>query len=206
MKIRISLVLVCFLAVVAFGYASNLLTLQNSHADVALGYSNNLPALQNSHADVVTADLLYRSAINENTPAVVVSPPASSTLNTFLLVLPWLISGLSILFSFLKAKKDGKTWAEALHVAVNTLKVEDKMVNGAFKPELVEKVGAVSEALQVSAAAKQKVEQILKEGREVDDIKIASIKGKPIYLGDIAGIGSTLAAAINRIRKIRLKL
>lgn len=206
MKIRISLVLVCFLAVVAFGYASNLLTLQNSHADVALGYSNNLPALQNSHADIVTSDLLYRPAINENTPAVVVSPPASSTLDTFLLVLPWLISGLSILFSFLKAKKDGKTWAEALHVAVNTLKVEDKMVNGAFKPELVEKVGAVSEALQVSTEAKQKVEQILKEGREVDDIKIASIKGKPIYLGDIAGIGSTLAAAINRIRKIRLKL
>lgn len=188
MKIRISLVLVCFLAVVAFGYASNLLTLQNSHADI------------------VTPDLLYRPAINENTPAVVVSPPASSTLDTFLLVLPWLISGLSILFSFLKAKKDGKTWAEALHVAVNTLKVEDKMVNGAFKPELVEKVGAVSEALQVSTEAKQKVEQILKEGREVDDIKIASIKGKPIYLGDIAGIGSTLAAAINRIRKIRLKL
>jgi multidrug efflux pump subunit AcrB len=71
---------------------------------------------------------------------------------------------------------------------------------------LVEKVGAVSEALQVSAEAKKKVETILKEGREVDDLKIASINGKPIYLGDIAGIGSTLAAAINRIRKIRLKL
>jgi hypothetical protein len=205
MKIRISLVLVCFLAVVAFGYASNLLTLQNSHADVALGYSNNLPALQNSHADI-TSDLLYRPAINENTPAVVVSPPASSKLDTFLLVLPWLISGLSILFSFLKAKKDGKTWAEALHIAVNTLKVEDKMQDGAFKPELIEKVAVVSEALQVSAEAKAKVETILKEGREVDDIKLASINGKPIYLGDIAGIGSTLAAALNRIRKIRLKL
>jgi len=132
--------------------------------------------------------------------------PASSRLDTFLLILPWLISGLSILFSFLKAKKDGKTWAEALHVAVNTLKVEDKMVDGSFKPELVEKVGVVSEALQVSAEAKAKVETILKEGKEVDDIKIASIKGKPIYLGDIAGIGSALAAAINRIRKIRLKL
>ena len=177
MKTRAILTLICFLAVVAF-----------CHAD---GLSST--------------GQLYYPAILENTPAVV-SPPASSKLDTFLLVLPWLISGLSILFSFLKAKKDGKTWAEALHVAVNTLKVEDKMVNGAFKPELVEKVGAVSEALQVSTEAKQKVEQILKEGREVDDIKIASINGKPIYLGDIAGIGSTLAAAINRIRKIRLKL
>ncbi len=192
MKMRISLFLVCFLAFVAVGSADNLLTLQNSNADV------------------VASDLVYRIPTQVVSPSVtapaVVASPGSSRLDTFLLVLPWLISGLSILFSFLKAKKDGKTWAEALHVAVNTLKVEDKMVNGAFKPELVEKVGAVSEALQVSTEAKQKVEQILKEGREVDDIKIASINGKPIYLGDIAGIGSTLAAAINRIRKIRLKL
>lgn len=192
MKMRISLFLVCFLAFVAAGSADNLLTLQNSNADV------------------VTSDLLYRmpTAVvspSVNAPAVVTSP-GSSKLDTFLLVLPWLISGFSILFSFLKAKKDGKTWAEALHIAVNTLKVEDKMQDGAFKPELIEKVAVVSEALQVSAEAKAKVETILKEGREVDDIKIASINGKPIYLGDIAGIGSTLAAAINRIRKIRLKL
>jgi len=163
-----------------------------------------------STGETVTSDLLYRvpTAVispNVNTPAVVTSP-GSSKLDTFLMVLPWLISGLSILFSFLKAKRDGKTWAEALHIAVNTLKVEDKMQDGAFKPELIEKVAVVSEALQVSAEAKAKVETILKEGREVDDIKIASINGKPIYLGDIAGIGSTLAAAINRIRKIRLKL
>lgn len=182
MKTRIAIIIICFLALAAFGHAEGLTT----HSTGQIYY----PAiLENSQA--VT------------TPAAV---PVSGKLDTFLLVLPWLISGLSILFSFLKAKKDGKTWAEALHVAVNTLKVEDKMVNGAFKPELVEKVGAVSEALQVSTEAKQKVEQILKEGREVDDIKIASINGKPIYLGDIAGIGSTLAAAINRIRKIRLKL
>ncbi len=177
MKTRAILTLICFLAVVAF-----------CHAD-GVSYTGKI----------------YQSTVLENTQAVP-APASANKLDTFLMVLPWLISGLSILFSFLKAKKDGKTWAEALHVAVNTLKVEDKMINGAFKPELVEKVGAVSEALQVSTEAKQKVEQILKEGREVDDIKIASINGKPIYLGDIAGIGSTLAAALNRIRKIRLKL
>ncbi len=126
-----------------------------------------------------------------------------SKLDTFLAWLPWLITALTALFSLIKAKKDGKTWIEALNVAVNTLKVEEKMENGAFKPELVQKVSAVSEALQVSNEAKEKVERILKEGREVDDIKIASIKGKPIYLGDIAGIGSALAAAIKRIRQIR---
>lgn len=126
-----------------------------------------------------------------------------SKLDTFLAYLPWLITALTAVFSLIKAKKDGKTWIEALNVAVNTLKVEEKMENGAFKPELVQKVSAVSEALQVSNEAKEKVERILKEGREVDDIKIASIKGKPIYLCDIAGIGSALAAAIKRIRQIR---
>lgn len=126
-----------------------------------------------------------------------------SKLDTFLAWLPWAITVLTALFSLAKAKKDGKTWIEALNVAVNTLKVEEKMENGAFKPELVQKVSAVSEALQVSNEAKEKVERILKEGREVDDIKIASIKGKPIYLGDIAGIGSALAAAIKRIRQIK---
>lgn len=140
------------------------------------------------------------------TETAAVVAKSTNWLDTLMIVLPWLISAMSLIFSFIKAKRDGKTWAEALSVAVNTLKVEDKMVDGSFKPELVEKVGAVSEALQVSAEAKKKVETILKEGREVDDLKIASINGKPIYLGDIAGIGSTLAAAINRIRKIRLKL
>jgi uncharacterized membrane protein (DUF485 family) len=142
------------------------------------------------------------------TVAPTIAPQATGTdwMSFIVIVLPWVISALSIVFAFIKAKRDGKTWSEALHVAVNTLKVEDKMQNGAFKPELVEKVGAVSEALQVSKEAKEKVEQVLKEGREVDDIKIASINGKPIYLGNIAGIGSTLAAAINRIRKIRLRL
>lgn len=109
-----------------------------------------------------------------------------------------------MIFAAIKARKDGKTWSESLHIAVNTMKVEDKMDSGAFKPELVQKVGVVSEALQASAEAKEKVEKILREGREVDDIKIASINGKKIYLGDLTGIGSALAAAINRIRKIRL--
>lgn len=132
-----------------------------------------------------------------------VATGASKT-DLFFAILPWLITLLTMVLAVIKARKDGKTWSEALHIAVNTMKVEDKMDSGAFKPELVQKVGVVSEALQASAEAKEKVEKILREGREVDDIKIASINGKKIYLGDLTGIGSALAAAINRIRKIRL--
>lgn len=125
------------------------------------------------------------------------------TLENVLTILPWAITALTILLAFLKARRDGKTWMEALHVAINTLKVEDKMVEGSFKTELVEKAEAVSQALQVSKDAKEKVQQVLKEGRE-QDIKIASIKGKPIYLGDVAGVGSSLAAALKKLRTIRL--
>lgn len=163
-------------------------------AFAASGFAGNL-----------TADTVVSGANISEAISAVINTQSVSKIDLLFSVLPWLISGLTILLAFMKAKRDGKTWSEALHVAINTLKVEDKMIDGAFKNELVQKVEAVSDALQVSAEAKAKVETILREGREVDDIKIASINGKKIYLGDITGIGSALAAAINRIRKIRLK-
>lgn len=125
------------------------------------------------------------------------------TIENALAILPWILWLLTIVVAVLKQRKLGKTWAESLAVAVNTLKVEDKMVNGVFQPDLVEKVGKVAEVLQVSKEAKESVEKVLKEGKELD-IKIGSIKGKPIYLGDVAGVGSSLAAALKRIRAIRL--
>ncbi|MDD2997999.1 MAG: hypothetical protein PHV05_02985 [Candidatus Riflebacteria bacterium] len=173
-------------------------------AFAASGFAGNLTA-DTVATGLVSGDVLVSGA---NTPAVISAVAATQSVGKIDLlfsILPWVISGLTVLLAFMKAKKDGKTWSEALHVAINTLKVEDKMIDGAFKNELVQKVEAVSDALQVSAEAKSKVETILREGREVDDIKIASINGKKIYLGDITGIGSALAAAINRIRKIRLK-
>ena len=118
--------------------------------------------------------------------------------------LPLIITITSTIYYFLKARKAGKTMAEALHVAINTLKVEDKMEAGAFKAELVDKVEAVSQALNVSNEAKQQVTKVLNSGHELD-IKLGSIKGKPIYLGDVTGIGSALAAALQKIRGIRIK-
>lgn len=125
------------------------------------------------------------------------------TLDNALMILPWVLWLGTLLLAVLKLRKQGKTWAEAFHVAINTLKVEDKMVDGTFSPDLVKKVGAVAEALQVGKEAKEKVEKVLSEGKELD-IKVGSIKGKPIYLGDITGIGSTLAAALRRLKGIKL--
>lgn len=149
---------------------------------------------------------MFTTAAMATETAVATAPqaPARDWATIAIMVLPWLITILTVFLALIKAKRDGKTWMEALHVAVNTLKVEDKMIDGEFKEELVSKAGKVSEALQVSKEAKEKVEQVLKEGREVKGgIKLASINGQPIYLADVAGVGSALSAALQRLRKIK---
>jgi hypothetical protein len=107
------------------------------------------------------------------------------------------ISAAVVLYKSLKADKD---IAEAVTLAVNVLKVEDKMLpNGKFSTELTAKVASAADALQVGAKAKQQVTDIINTGHTAD-LKIASINGKPIYLGSVLGIGAGLAAALRRIR------
>ena len=113
----------------------------------------------------------------------------------------------SWLLAFLKAKKDKKTLAESVNLAFNTLKVEDKMNAGTFSTALVKKAEAAAEVLQVGQEAKQAVTSALKDGQTIpNDLKIGSINGQPIYLGPILGVGSALAAALRKIRGIRLRL
>lgn len=115
-----------------------------------------------------------------------------------------LISVLTVVLAFLKARTDGKTMAEALTLAINVLKVEDKMTpDGKFKAELVEKTEIAAKALQVGAEAKQKVQEELTKGQHEGDLKIGSIKGRPIYVGQVLGIGSSLAQALLRLRGLR---
>ena len=114
---------------------------------------------------------------------------------------------ISWLMAFLKDKKDKKTLAESVTLAFNTLKVEDKMNAGAFSTALVKKAEAAAEVLQVGQEAKNAVTSALRDGQTVpNDLKIGSINGQPIYLGSIMGVGSALAAALRKLRGIRLKL
>lgn len=108
----------------------------------------------------------------------------------------------SWLTAYLKARRDGKAISEAVTLAINVLKVEEKMNNGAFKQELIEKADVAAEVLQTGERARDEVMQALQMGREVPDLKIGSIKGKPIYLGQIAGVGAALAAALRKLRLI----
>jgi hypothetical protein len=110
------------------------------------------------------------------------------------------------LVAFFKARRDKKTLAEAVTLALNTLKVEGKMVDGAFNDAIVAKAEVAAEALQVGTAAKDEVMKALMVGQQVNDIKIASINGQPIYLGSALGIGTALASALRKIRGIRLRL
>jgi len=112
---------------------------------------------------------------------------------------------VSWLVAFLKARKDKRTLAESITLAINTLKVEGKMANGSFAPDLIAKAEAAAEVLQVGEAAKAEVVKALKEGEHVNDLKIGSIRGQPIYLGSALGIGSALAAALRKIKSIRLR-
>lgn len=132
--------------------------------------------------------------------------PEWLTVDNVLTILGYLISAATFLAAFLRERQNKKTAAEALTLAINTLKVEDKMPGGSFSPALVAKVSAAAEALQVGEAAKAEVVKVLAEGQHVNDLKIGSINGKPIYLGSALGIGSALAAAIRKLRGIRLKI
>lgn len=125
------------------------------------------------------------------------------TLENFIAILPWVAAVASFIYNVYQYRKAGKTLAEAVTLTINTMKVEDKMTDGAFKSELIQKAEAAAEVLQVSKEVKNKVQTVLKEGREMD-IKLGSINGKKIYLGDVAGIGSALAAALGRLRAIKL--
>ena len=129
------------------------------------------------------------------------------TFDNALKVIPWVVFLLTLIERFAFARKAGKSAAEALMVLLNTLKVEDKMLpDGTFSPKLVEKVAQVSKTLEVGSDAKKKVQELIKSGAH-QDIKIGSINGKPIYLGQIGGIlgiGGTLARKVRDIWR-RLK-
>jgi hypothetical protein len=129
------------------------------------------------------------------------------TTDNIIFVSGWIVFLATLVERFFAARKAGKTAAEAITVLLNTMKVEDKMLpDGRFKPELIEKADQVSKTLEVSTAAQAQVKEILTSGK-TQDIKLGSIKGKPIYLGHVAGIlgiGGSLAAKVREIwRKIK---
>lgn len=110
------------------------------------------------------------------------------------------IPAISAAIVFYRDMKNEKDLAETAALAVNTFKVESKMLpDGKFPADLANKVAEAADALQVGAKAKQQVTDIV-VGGQTADLKIGSIRGQPIYLGSVLGIGAGLAAALRRLR------
>ena len=103
---------------------------------------------------------------------------------------------LTAAISFYLSRKAGKSNAEALIVAINTLKDEAKMEDGKFSPETIKKAEQFATTIGADDKAIEQVRQAL-QGKEFD-VKLGSYKGKPIYLSKTLGV----ASLIRNLRKL----
>ena len=126
------------------------------------------------------------------TGTTVLSSSVSEQLLTWLPLLGMLCS---MIVSFIKARKDGKTMSEAVLLIVNTLKDEDKMVQGQFTAETHAKAEAVGNALTVGDTAKNIVTAAL--SGSTSDVQVGSYKGKPVYIP-----GGMLSGALGMLKKV----
>jgi len=129
-----------------------------------------------------------------------VAQDPNAILDLVLLALPWIVTLATIIINMIKNRRAGKTWEESFTILINTLKDEAKMKDGGFSKDAVDKAKAVAQVIGAGKDAQDKVEAALTQGKE-QDIKIGSINGKPIYLGNALGIGSALASILKGFRK-----
>lgn len=102
----------------------------------------------------------------------------------------YLVAILTAAVSLYKSHKAGKSFAEAMTVLVNTLKDENKMVDGKFSSATIEKAEALATTIGANDVAVEQVKSALK-GKELD-IKLGSLKGKPVYLSDALQVGGII--------------
>lgn len=121
-------------------------------------------------------------------------------LDVIILWAPYIITAVSLLFAFARELKAGKTLQDAVLIVANTLKDEAKMEEGKFSEATIAKVEKVATVIGAGADAKKAVTQALTSGKETSDIKLASIHGRPIYLGQITVLGAALAEFWRRIK------
>ena len=116
----------------------------------------------------------------------------------------YILSVGSVLVSAIKQKLSAQ---EAILLVVNTLKNEEQMHAGGevFKQDTIAKVDKVASAMSAGSTAVEQVKAALVTPAGVTipgDIKLGSLNGKPIYLSNVTGVGSTLAAALSVLKGI----
>lgn len=111
-------------------------------------------------------------------------------MNTVATIAGYVIAVGSFVWHFIQSRKNGKSAAQALLIAINTLKDEHKLSDGQFTRATIEKAEKVAEAIGANDVAVEQVKTALK-GQEVD-LRLGSYKGKPIYLSDALGAGGLI--------------
>lgn len=102
----------------------------------------------------------------------------------------YLVAVLTAAISLYRSHKAGQTLAQSLVIMANTLKDEAKMPDGMFSTATIQKAKEVATTIGANDVAVEEVKKAL-QGKELD-VKIGSLKGKPIYLSDAIGIGSVV--------------
>lgn len=125
---------------------------------------------------------------------------------------------LGIVAGFLKAMATQKLTADrALLLIANALQDEKKMTNGQFTTATITKIDSVAQAsgadpvaVDIAKQAITKINQAVTAAQPVNplapavsnagvnDIKIGSMNGKPIYLGQVVGL-SAQAKAVTEV-------
>jgi len=121
------------------------------------------------------------------------------TINDVMTYIGWVVAALTAIIHVYNAHKQGKNFGEQIAILVNTLKDEQKMINGAFSPETLKKAEEFAMTIQADDVAVEEVKKVLK-GQELD-IKLGSFKGKPIYLSDGLKLGGLASALMGLVKK-----
>lgn len=106
-----------------------------------------------------------------------------------------------LIYVILKAVAMKLNLTQALQLAINVLKDEDKQVDDEFTNATVDKVDAVAAEIKADVKAVTAVKEALDKSSAKGGTKIASIGGKPIYAEDVASRITRIKALVDLLRR-----
>lgn len=113
---------------------------------------------------------------------------------------------VTVLLALVQLVRERMKAKEAILLIMNALKDEAKLEgDNQFSEKTIEKIDKVAEYMNAGKEAVEHVKEVVNDVNRKKGIKIGSIKGKPIYLEDVAQaapIGGALANSLKVIRGI----
>ena len=113
---------------------------------------------------------------------------------------------VTVLLALVQLVRERMKAKEAILLIMNALKDEAKLEgDNQFSEKTIEKIDKVAEYMNAGKEAVEHVKEVVNDVNRKKGIKIGSVKGKPIYLEDVAQaapIGGALANSLKVIRGI----